>query len=221
MEPRRVEFRSLACCVVAMPASAHTQTLLELRAAQAGDREAAEQLFTRYRDRLMVIVSLLLARRRNELVEDEEDIVQESLLAAFLNIEGFEPHSEGAFLHWLSSIAENKLSNALQRQQTRKRGEGRVRRRADLSGSFLLSSLFPGKEPRPSQVAGAHELMEQVESALIALPDRERRVFVMRRLCGLSFDEISGNLGLAGAASARRFYSRTLAHLSARLPDLG
>ena len=43
---------------------------------------------------------------------------------------------------------------------------------------FLLSSLFAGREATPSQVAGAHELSERVESALIALPERERRVFV-------------------------------------------
>jgi RNA polymerase sigma-70 factor (ECF subfamily) len=198
----------------------HAQTLLELRAAQAGDREAAERLFTRYRDRLLQIVSLLLAKRRGDLLEDEEDIVQESLLEAFLNLQGFEPRSEGAFLHWLSRIAENKLRDTLRRRQARKRGEGRVRLRADLSASFLLSSLFPGREPTPSQVAGAHELLERVESALIALPERERRVFVMRRLCGLSNEEVAAELDLGGASSVRSLYSRTLARLSFHLPDM-
>jgi RNA polymerase sigma factor (sigma-70 family) len=203
-----------------MSDTAHAQTLLELRAAQAGDRAAAEQLFTRYRDRLLEVVSLLLARRRSDLCEDEEDIVQESLLAAFLNLEEFEPRSEGAFLHWLSTIAENKLRSAFQRERTRKRGEGRVRRRADLPDSFLLSSLFPGMEPTPSQAAGTQELLERVESAVIALPERERRMFVMRRLCGLSFEELAEEAGLGSAASARKLYSKVLAHLSARLPDL-
>jgi RNA polymerase sigma-70 factor (ECF subfamily) len=203
-----------------MPDTSHEQTLVELRAAQAGDRAAAEQLFARYRDRLLEVVSLLRAKRRRDLLEDEEDIVQESLLAAFLNLEEFEPRSEGAFLHWLTRIAENKLRDALQRRQTLKRGEGRVRLRADLPESFLLSSLFPGREATPSQVAGTQELADRVESAVIALPDRERRVFVMRRLCGLSFEELSEELGLGGAASARKLYSRVLAHLSARLPDL-
>jgi RNA polymerase sigma-70 factor (subfamily 1) len=198
----------------------HAQTLLELRAAQAGDREAAERLFTRYRDRLLQIVSLLLAKRRGDLLEDEEDIVQESLLEAFLNLQGFEPRSEGAFLHWLSRIAENKLGDTLRRRQARKRGEGRVRLRADLSASFLLSSLFPGREPTPSQVGGAHELLERVESALIALPERERRVFVMRRLCGLSNEEVAAELDLGGASSVRSLYSRTLARLSFHLPDM-
>jgi len=194
--------------------------LHELRAAQAGDRAAAEQLLTRYRDRLLQIVSLLMARRRGDLLEDEEDIVQDTLLEAFLNLEGFEPRSEGAFLHWLARIAENKLRDSVRRQERLKRGGGRVRPRADLSAAFLLSSLVPGKEPTPSQAAGAQELTERVESALIALPERERRVFVLRRLCGLSNEEVAAELGLGGASSARSLYSRTLARLSSLLPEL-
>ena len=203
-----------------MPDPSHAQTLLELRAAQAGDREATELLFTRYRDRLLQAVSLLLARRRRELLEDEEDIVQESLLDAFQHLGSFEPRSGGAFLHWLTRIAENNLNDLLRRQGRRKRGEGRERPRADLSESFLLSSVFPGQEPSPSRMAGAQELIERIEEAVISLPERERRTFVMRRLCGLSFEEIAGELGLAGTASARKLYSRVLTLLSARLPDL-
>jgi RNA polymerase sigma-70 factor (ECF subfamily) len=199
----------------------HAETLLELRAAQAGDREATERLFTRYRDRLLQAVSLLLARRRRELLEDEEDIVQESLLDAFQALGSFEPRSGGAFLHWLTRIAENNLKDLLRRQRTRKRGGDRERPRADLSGSFLLSSVFPGREATPSKMAGARELIERIEDAVIALPERERRVFVMRRLCDLSFDEIAAELDLASAASARGVYSRVLTHLSVRLPDLG
>ena len=53
-----------------------------------------------------------------------------------------------------------------------------------------------------------------------ALELLERRGFVMRRLCDLTFEEIAGELDLAGAASARALYSRVLTHLSERLPDL-
>ena len=204
-----------------MPESTHAQTLLELRAAQSGDREAAERLFARYSDRLLEVVSLLLARRRGELLEDEEDIVQESLLDAFQHLGDFEPRSEGAFLHWLSRIAENNLREAARREQTLKRGEGRVRRRADLSGSLLVSSLFPGHEPTPSQAAGSRELAERIEAVVIALPEQERRAFVLRKLCNLSFEEIAGELGQGTAASVRKLYSRALAHLGTRLPDPG
>lgn len=202
-----------------MSDSSHDQTLILLRAAQAGDQPATNQLFERYRDRLLQVVSLLMARRRTGLLEDEEDIVQDTLLKAFRNLGSFTPHCEGSLLHWLSKLAENNLRDAQRREFAQKRGSGRTRPAADLSSSFLISSLFPGKEPTPSQAACGNELVEQVESLLIGLPERKRRVFVMRRLCGLGFEEIAAELDLGSAASARSLYSRTMAGISSRLPD--
>jgi len=194
-------------------------SLALLRAAQAGDAGATNRLFERYRDRLLQVVSLLIGKRRAGLLEDEEDIVQDALLKAFQNLGSFTPRSEGSLLHWLSKLAENDLCDAVRRERAMKRGDGRVRPRADLSSAFLVTSMFPGDEPTPSQVAAAGELAEQVEGLLLELPERERRAFVMRRLCGTSFEEIAAELGLASAATARSFYSRLMARLVARLPD--
>lgn len=124
-------------------------------------------------------------------------------------------------MHWLAKLAENNLRDAHRRKRTQRRGGGRVRPRADLPTDFLVSSVFPGPEPTPSQAAQGGELAAEIESQLISLPDRQRRVFVMRRLCELSFEEIAAELDLGSAASARSLYSRTMARLSARLPDPG
>ena len=205
--------------IATMTENLHQLTVLQLQAAQAGDREALEQLFTRYRDRVLQVVSILVGKRRRDLAWDEEDIVQDTLFEAFRGLESFEPRTDGAFLHWLSKLAENNLRDAIRRQGARKRGEGRVRPLADLSTSYLASSLFLGREPTPSEVARVHERIEQIESALIALPDRERRVFVGCVLCGVSFAEITQELGLGAESSARSLYTRVKARLSAFLPD--
>jgi RNA polymerase sigma-70 factor (ECF subfamily) len=194
-------------------------TLVLLRAAQAGDAQATNRLFERYRDRLLQVVSLLLGKRRSGLLEDEEDIVQDTLLKAFQNLGSFTPRSDGALLHWLAKLAENNLRDAVRREHAQRRGEGRVRPRADLSSAFLMSSIFSGGEPSPSQVAVGHELVEQVETLLVELPERERRAIVMRRLCAASYEEIAAELGLASAATARSLYSRLMARLLAQLPD--
>jgi RNA polymerase sigma factor (sigma-70 family) len=195
-------------------------TLILLRAAQAGDADATNRLFERYRDRLLQVVSLQLGKRRSALLEDEEDIVQDTLLKAFQNLGSFTPRSDGALLHWLARLAENNLRDAVRRERAQKRGEGRVRPRADLSSAFLMSSIFSSGEPSPSQVAAAGELAEKVETLLIELPERERRAFVMRCLCAASFEEVAAELGLGSAATARSFYSRMMARLLAELPDL-
>ena len=194
-------------------------TLLLLRAAQAGDAQANNRLFARHRDRLLQIVSLLVGKRRSGLLEDEEDIVQDTLLKAFRTLGSFTPRSEGAFIHWLSKLAENNLRDAVRRERAQKRGEGRVRPRADLSSAFLMSSIFPGREPSPSEVAVSLELVEQAETLLIELPERERRLFVMRRMCDASYESIAVELGLASAATARSLYSRLMARLLAQLSD--
>ena len=152
-----------------MPGSPDDTTLVLLRAAQAGDARATNQLFERYRDRLLQVVSLLLGKRRSWLLEDEEDLVQDTLLKAFQNLGGFTPNSEGALLHWLSRMAENNLRDAVRRQRSLKRGEGRVRPRVDFSSAFLMSSIYPGGEPTPSQVAERNELVEQVDRVDAAL----------------------------------------------------
>jgi len=194
-----------------------TQVLLQ--AAQAGDAQATNRLFERYRDRLLQVVSLLLGKRRSGLLEDEEDLVQDTLLEAFQDLGSFSPRSDGALLHWLARMAENNLRDALRRERAQKRGEGRVRPRVDLSSAFLLSSIFPGGEPTPSQVAEGRELALQVESLLLELPERERRLFVLRRMCDLSYEEIGAELELGSPATVRSLYSRTMARLAARLPD--
>ena len=193
--------------------------MILLGAAQAGDGEAVNRLFERYRDRLLQVVSLLLGKRRSGLLEDEEDVVQETLLKAFRNLGSFTPNSEGSLLHWLSKLAENSIRDLARRQRAQKRGEGRVRPRADLSSAFLMSSIFAGHEPTPSAVAVGHELAARVEELLIGLPERDRRAFVMRALCNAPLEEIADELGMSSAAAARVFYSRLMARLVSLLPD--
>jgi RNA polymerase sigma factor (sigma-70 family) len=119
-------------------------------------------------------------------------------------------------------MAENNLRDAVRREQAQKRGEGRVRPRADPPSAFLVSSVFPGGGPTPSQVAAGHELAEQVEELLVALPERERRLFVLRRLCELSFEEIAAEMEELGSpATIRSLYSRLMARLVAQLPEAG
>lgn len=62
---------------------------------------------------------------------------------------------------------------------------------ASFSSHLLLNSVFTGAEATSSQVAWGRELVEHVELSIIALPARQREVFMMRRPCGMSFEEIA------------------------------
>src|SRR5262245_12995939 len=84
------------------------ETILLVRAAQRGDAEALEALFTRYLPRVRQIVALRLGWRLRQLLE-VDDIVQEVLLDAFQGLGQFEPRSEGSFRNWLARTVEREI----------------------------------------------------------------------------------------------------------------
>ena len=178
---------------------------------------AADTLLERYRERVTRVVSLRLRRRRRDLLAIEEDLVQETLLDAFRGLPEFRLESEGAFMAWLARLAENNLNDAARRALAEKRGGGSERRMADLRNSDLSTSIFAGEEPTPSQWAMGKELEEQLEDALLGLPERQRRAIELRRLCGASFELLARELELGSESSARGLFSRAMAALSDKL----
>jgi len=200
-----------------MPDSSFQETVALVREAAGGRAEARERLFDRYLPRLRQLVALRLGRRLGAFAE-VDDLVQETLLLAHERLESFEMRSEGAFLDWLGEIARNRLGDLERRREARKRGEGRVRPFAAYDSSVLSSSILPGAGPSPSQAAAARELESLLETAMLALPERQRRVIDMRRICGMEYEEIAASLGMESPSSARSLYSRALAELSGRFP---
>jgi RNA polymerase sigma-70 factor (subfamily 1) len=187
-----------------------------VRAAQAGDRRALEDLFARYLPRVRQIVALRMGRRLREL-EDVDDVAQDVLLKAFQGLERFEQRSEGAFRNWLAACVECEIADKARRAGARKRGGGKVRRFADCESGLLISSVFAGREPTPSAVARARELAERIEEALIALPRHHREVVILRNLCEMSYEEIAETMALGSAQTARKAVSRALRKLKESL----
>ena len=87
---------------------ANTSTFTLLEKAKAGDEEALSQVFEQYRRRLAVLVHFKLspqARERSEV----DDVVQETCLRAFRDVNRFTYQTPGSFLRWLSSIADHVI----------------------------------------------------------------------------------------------------------------
>ena len=183
-----------------------------VQAAQRGDRDALNALFTRYAPIVRRIVALRLGRHVEDLA-DVDDVIQESLLNVFKGLEGFELESEGSFRAWLARCVQNKVNEHHRSAKALKRGGGSVRRFADLGQTSLSESILPGHETTPSQLARAHELDERIERAMLELSDRHREAIVLRKLCEMSYAEVAAALGLAQEATARAIVSRALARL--------
>lgn len=191
------------------------QTLVLVTSAQKGDRKALDTLFGRYLPRVERIVTLRLGWKLSQFAT-VEDIAQEVLLKAFQGLERFEAESEGGFLNWLSRCVECEIVDQSRKRETQKRGGGTVRRFGDF-GSVMLSSMFAGSSPTPSQIVIAKDTEQAIEAALVELPKHHREAIVLRHVCGMEYDEIAKTMGLGSEVTARKACSRALKVLKEKL----
>src|SRR5215471_12211881 len=113
------------------PDSEETHALLQQ--ARAGDRQAFERLFSRYRDYLRQVVELRLNPRLRPRV-DPSDVVQETQLEAFRRLADYLEREPMPFRLWLRKTAQERLV-MLQRHHL-----GAARRTVDREASLLGTS---------------------------------------------------------------------------------
>jgi RNA polymerase sigma-70 factor (ECF subfamily) len=187
-----------------------TRSLIE--ASQAGDGAARERLFTRYLPRVRQAVALRMGRRLRQLAE-LDDVVQEVFIRVLEGLERFEHRSEGSFRNWLARCVQREVADHARSLGRKKRGAGMVRRFGDFESGVLASSIFEGSEPTPSDFAGATELAEKIEDALLSMPQHHREIIVLRAVLGMSYDEIAREIGVSRAGAVRVAYLRATRNL--------
>ncbi|MBL0160307.1 MAG: RNA polymerase sigma factor [Bryobacterales bacterium] len=174
-----------------------TTTFLLLEQAKAGDNPALSRAFERTRRRLAVLVHCKLSPRTSDFA-DVEDIVQETCLRAFRDIHSFTYQSPGAFMRWLSTIADHVIVD-------RVRYQNRARRAGD-DVPFRSESNPHGPDPAtsatPSRLFAQQQAVEQLLARLDALPEDARQLILMAKLEGLSTAEIAAHLGKSREAVA-------------------
>ena len=178
-----------------------TSTFTLLEKARAGDREALSQALEKYQRRLAVLVHFKLSERTRTFAE-VDDIVQETLLRAFRDIQHFSYQAPGSFLRWLSSIADHAIVN-------RVRYQGRERRAGE-QVPFRSESNPAGPDPAdtktPSRLLAQQEAVERLLGRLAALPEDYRRAILMAKIEGLSTAEMAVQLGKSREAVALLVY---------------
>lgn len=162
-------------------------------AAQAGDAGAFVQLRDRHAHRLL---SRIYRITRNW--QDAEDVLQESLLKAFIHLSTFEGRS--SFSSWLTRIAINSALMLL-----------RKRRMVEISidDSAIDGENWSGWEPadtrkNPEEAYAQWELEQQLRSATRQLRPALRKVVDLRRMEDFSTREIAAALGISPSAAKSR-----------------
>jgi RNA polymerase sigma-70 factor (ECF subfamily) len=178
-----------------------TTTFDLLEKARSGNEEALSQAFEKYRRRLAVLVHFKL-NPRTRTFSDVEDIVQETCLRAFRDLDGFTYQAPGSFFRWLSTIADHVIAD---RARYRERGK-----RAGEEVAFRSESNPAGPEPAdtktPSRLFAQQEAVQQLLARLAALPENYREVLVMAKIEGLSTAEMAERLGKPREAVALLVY---------------
>ena len=191
------------------------RTISLVRDAQSGDRRALDDLFARYLPRVRQIVALRLGFRPSAF-GSHEDIVQETLLKTFQNLDRYEERSEATFRNWISQCVANAVRDHFRRATAEKRGGGNVRPFGSFEGDDLSAIIFEGDEPTPSAIYGRKEAAERVEEQMLKLKEHWREVLILRLLCEMSYPEIAEEMGIREEATVRKLYSRALVELKRR-----
>jgi len=75
----------------------------------------------------------------------------------------------------------------------------------------------PGDVTLPPERAARAELKDALDRAIAELPEAEREVIVLRKLCGLTWEETQAELGLGSVGATRHLYNGARLALSRRL----
>jgi RNA polymerase sigma-70 factor (TIGR02960 family) len=194
----------------------------KLARARAGDEEAFRELTEPHRRELQVHCYRILGS-----MQDAEDLVQETLLAAWRGLEGFE--GRASVRAWLYRIATNRCLNALRARSRRPREVQAMNELPEPTRrtepvwlepypDVLLDDL-PDRSPGPE---ARYEARESIELAFIValqhLPPRQRVALVLRDVLGFRTAEVAEMLD-TGEASVKGALQRARATLEARLPS--
>jgi RNA polymerase sigma-70 factor (TIGR02960 family) len=193
-----------------------------LARARAGDEEAFRELSESHRRELQLHCYRILGS-----IQDAEDLVQETLLAAWRGLETFQGRS--SLRAWLYRIATNLCLNAL-RARSRRPQQGQAVADSPAPTRLtepiwlepypdLLLEEIPDRSPEP---AARYEARESIELAFIValqrLPPRQRAALVLRDVLGFRTAEVAAMLD-AGEASVKGALQRARKTLRDRLPD--
>jgi RNA polymerase sigma-70 factor (TIGR02960 family) len=202
-------------------------TTTALARARAGDGEAFRELTAPYQRELQVHCYRILGS-----VQDAEDMLQETLLAAWRGLDGFEERA--SMRAWLYKIATNRCLNALR--------DADRRPKAAAGAGFLSPPPEPTRRGEPlwlqpypdtllDDVADAapgpearYESREAVALAFVAglqrLPPRQRAVLVLRDVLGYPAAEAAQMLETS-EVSVNSALQRARATLGGQLPSSG
>lgn len=147
-----------------------------------GDESAFDALFQRWSGPLLRYVERMVRDAASA-----EELVQETFLRMYRARERYQP--DARFSTWLYTIATRLSLNELRRPRRQ-----HPHRSTDEDDADTAPLVLAGDVPRADDVAHARRIGASVETALAALPERQRAALWLSAVEGLSYAEIAESL---------------------------
>lgn len=181
--------------------------------AQAGDREAFEQL-VRLHDRDILRLAFHMLSNR----EEAREVFQETFLKAFRSLHRF--RFESSFYTWVYRIATNVCLDHLRKRQTLREeisyeGDSDNPDRPAIKDTLAATTYYSNPERR----LYGEEVGERIQNALKSLSEKERLVFELRHYQGLRLRKIGEIMG-STEETAKNYLFRATQKLRAQLKTL-
>jgi RNA polymerase sigma-70 factor (ECF subfamily) len=174
-----------------------------IRRVREGDRQALDCLFTRYVPILRRWATGRLPQWARGLV-DTDDLIQDTLIKTFRNIDDFIPRHDGAFGAYLRNSINNRIRDEIRKVN---RGPHRVELRDDQRG----------RGASPLEEAIGSQALERYEAALEKLTEDDRALVLTRIEMGLSYKDVATATNRPNADAARMAVSRALLKLATEM----
>lgn len=168
--------------------SSRKDTVL-IRAVQAGDMAAFDELVLKHKDRLFNLIYWFLGDHH-----EADDCAQETFIKVFKSIETF--RFESAFSTWLYRIAVNTCKNRIRSSAYRWKKKTVSLETSTGSTNGNPSSEIVNGSPTPIMALDKKEKMMRIQKAINSLPEDQNKVVVLRDIQGLSYQDISDITGL-------------------------
>ena len=165
--------------------------------ARGGDSEAFRQLVERHSRSVYKVAFRITGR-----AEDAEDVVQETFLKAFRQLDRFEERA--SFGTWVHRIAWNCSVDLLRARPKREQAE--EAETLEQLGASAGATATAGAAASPERLMASAQLGGRVKAAMSRLSALERAAFVMRHYEGRTIQEISRALDIRENAAKHSIF---------------
>jgi RNA polymerase sigma factor (sigma-70 family) len=154
-------------------------------------------------------LGFLLSHCRHEI----EDAVQAAFADTFRRLQEksiADILTDGAFRRYIATAAANQVRQMRRQADADKRGGGKVQRRGDLvrGDDESVFDVLGAPGAGPSTVADRNEREQQLEKAVLDLPEPYRTAIQLHCYCGLSYEEIAASGELLSSRSKQPIRTR-------------